>query len=310
MSKKKISVIVPCFNEGETVSLFYDEISKIIKKMDYVDFELLFVNDGSKDETLNILKNLSKKDKIVKYISFSRNFGKEAAMYAGLENSTGDYISFMDADLQDPPSLLIKMYDMIINKDYDIIIARRVNRKGESKLISFCSELFYKMLNKISDTDVASGERDFRLFSKEIKDSILKFPEYNRYLKGLFCIVGYNKCYIEYDNINRVAGKTKFGFIKLCKYAIEGIVAQSTLPLSIASVLGVFVCLISFISILVIVIKTLLFGDPVGGWPSMVCILLFVSGIQLLCMGIIGKYLSKTYLETKKRPIYIIKEKN
>lgn len=310
MSKKKISVIVPCFNEGETVSLFYDEISKIIKKMDYVDFELLFVNDGSKDETLNILKNLSKKDKIVKYISFSRNFGKEAAMYAGLEHSTGDYISFMDADLQDPPSLLIKMYDMLNNQDYDIVVARRVNRKGESRIISFCSELFYKMLNKISGTDVASGERDFRLFSKEIKDSILKFSEYNRYLKGLFCIVGYNKCYIEYDNINRVAGKTKFGFIKLCKYAIEGIVAQSTLPLSIASVLGVFVCLISFISILVIIIKTLLFGDPVGGWPSMVCILLFVSGIQLLCMGIIGKYLSKTYLETKKRPIYIIKEKN
>ena len=307
MKKKKISVIVSCYNEQESIPYFYEEITKVADQMKSFHFEFLFVDDGSIDHTLSILKTLSKEDQRVRYLSFSRNFGKEAAMYAGLENSTGDYVTLMDADLQDPPSLLPQMCDLI-EQGYDVVGTRRVNRKGEPPIRSFFARCFYKIINKMSKIEMVDGARDYRLMTRQVVNSILTLQEYNRYSKGLFSFVGYKTKWLEYENIERVAGETKWSFWKLFKYAIEGIVAFTTAPLSLASVLGVIICFVSFIAILVIVVKTLLFGDPVGGWPSMVCILLFVSGIQLLCMGIIGQYLAKTYLETKKRPIYIVRE--
>lgn len=307
MKKKKISVIVSCYNEQESIPYFYEEITKVADQMKSFHFEFLFVDDGSIDHTLSILKTLSKEDQRVRYLSFSRNFGKEAAMYAGLENSTGDYVTLMDADLQDPPSLLPQMCDLI-EQGYDVVGTRRVTRKGEPPIRSFFARCFYKIINKMSKIEMVDGARDYRLMTRQVVNSILTLQEYNRYSKGLFSFVGYKTKWLEYENIERVAGETKWSFWKLFKYAIEGIVAFTTVPLSLASVLGVIICFVSFIAILVIVIKTLLFGDPVGGWPSMVCILLFVSGIQLLCMGIIGQYLAKTYLETKKRPIYIVRE--
>ncbi len=307
MKKKKISVIVSCYNEQESIPYFYEEITKVADQMKSFHFEFLFVDDGSIDHTLSILKTLSKEDQRVRYLSFSRNFGKEAAMYAGLENSTGDYVTLMDADLQDPPSLLPQMCDLI-EQGYDVVGTRRVTRKGEPPIRSFFARCFYKIINKMSKIEMVDGARDYRLMTRQVVNSILTLQEYNRYSKGLFSFVGYKTKWLEYENIERVAGETKWSFWKLFKYAIEGIVAFTTAPLSLASVLGVIICFVSFIAILVIVVKTLLFGDPVGGWPSMVCILLFVSGIQLLCMGIIGQYLAKTYLETKKRPIYIVRE--
>jgi glucosyltransferase len=307
MKKKKISVIVSCYNEQESIPYFYEEITKVADQMKSFHFEFLFVDDGSIDHTLSILKTLSKEDQRVRYLSFSRNFGKEAAMYAGLENSTGDYVTLMDADLQDPPSLLPQMCDLI-EQGYDVVGTRRVTRKGEPPIRSFFARRFYKIINKMSKIEMVDGARDYRLMTRQVVNSILTLQEYNRYSKGLFSFVGYKTKWLEYENIERVAGETKWSFWKLFKYAIEGIVAFTTAPLSLASVLGVIICFVSFIAILVIVVKTLLFGDPVGGWPSMVCILLFVSGIQLLCMGIIGQYLAKTYLETKKRPIYIVRE--
>lgn len=307
MKKKKISVIVSCYNEQESIPYFYEEITKVADQMKSFHFEFLFVDDGSIDHTLSILKTLSKEDQRVRYLSFSRNFGKEAAMYAGLENSTGDYVTLMDADLQDPPSLLPQMCDLI-EQGYDVVGTRRVTRKGEPPIRSFFARRFYKIINKMSKIEMVDGARDYRLMTRQVVNSILTLQEYNRYSKGLFSFVGYKTKWLEYENIERVAGETKWSFWKLFKYAIEGIVAFTTAPLSLASVLGFVICFVSFIAILVIVVKTLLFGDPVGGWPSMVCILLFVSGIQLLCMGIIGQYLAKTYLETKKRPIYIVRE--
>ena len=307
MKKKKISVIVSCYNEQESIPYFYEEITKVADQMKSFHFEFLFVDDGSIDHTLSILKTLSKEDQRVRYLSFSRNFGKEAAMYAGLENSTGDFVTLMDADLQDPPSLLPQMCDLI-EQGYDVVGTRRVTRKGEPPIRSFFARRFYKIINKMSKIEMVDGARDYRLMTRQVVNSILTLQEYNRYSKGLFSFVGYKTKWLEYENIERVAGETKWSFWKLFKYAIEGIVAFTTAPLSLASVLGVIICFVSFIAILVIVVKTLLFGDPVGGWPSMVCILLFVSGIQLLCMGIIGQYLAKTYLETKKRPIYIVRE--
>lgn len=307
MKKKKISVIVSCYNEQESIPYFYEEITKVADQMKSFHFEFLFVDDGSIDHTLSILKTLSKEDQRVRYLSFSRNFGKEAAMYAGLENSTGDYVTLMDADLQDPLSLLPQMCDLI-EQGYDVVGTRRVTRKGEPPIRSFFARRFYKIINKMSKIEMVDGARDYRLMTRQVVNSILTLQEYNRYSKGLFSFVGYKTKWLEYENIERVAGETKWSFWKLFKYAIEGIVAFTTAPLSLASVLGFIICFVSFIAILVIVVKTLLFGDPVGGWPSMVCILLFVSGIQLLCMGIIGQYLAKTYLETKKRPIYIVRE--
>lgn len=307
---EKISVIVPCYNEEETINYFYKEITKIAEKLKKYEFEFLFIDDGSRDNTLEIIKKLSSTDKRVRYISFSRNFGKEAAMYAGLEHVDGDYITIMDADLQDPPAMLIDMLDIIKKDGYDVVGTRRVTRKGEPPIRSFFARCFYKIINKMSKIEMVDGARDYRLMKRQVVDSILLLQEYNRYSKGLFSFVGYNTKWLEYENVKRIAGETKWSFWRLFKYALEGIVAFSTTPLSLAAILGIIMCFVSFITILVIIIKTLIFGDPVGGWPSMVCIILFVSGIQLLCMGIIGQYLAKTYLETKKRPIYIIKETN
>ncbi len=308
MKKKLLSVIVSCYNEEETVPLFYEEINKISEKMDYLDFEFIFVNDGSKDKTLDILKKLHKKDKRVKYYSFSRNFGKEAAMYAGLCSSNGDYVTLMDADLQDPPSMLEEMYNYIVKDGYDCVGTRRVTRKGEPLIRSFFARIFYKLINKMSKVEMVDGARDYRLMTRQMVNSIIDMKEYNRYSKGLFSFVGYNTKWLEYENVERVAGETKWSFWKLFIYAIDGICAFSTVPLVASAVIGVVFCIISFIMILVIIIKTLAFGDPVSGWPSMVCIMFMISGIQLLVMGIMGEYLAKTYLETKGRPIYIIKE--
>ncbi len=310
MRKEKISVIVSCYNEEKAVPYFYDEIVKVSEKMSQVDFEFLFVNDGSYDGTLDMLKDLSQKDDRVKYISFSRNFGKESAMYAGLKNAEGDYVTLMDADLQDPPELLIEMYDLIKNQGYDMVGTRRVNRKGEPAIRSFFARCFYKLINKMSKVEMVDGARDYRLMKRKVVDSILSLEEYNRYSKGLFSFVGYKTKWLEYENVKRVAGETKWSFWKLFKYAIEGIVAFTTLPLSLAAILGVVFCLVSFIAIIVIMVKTLVIGDPAQGWPSLACIILFTSGVQLLSLGIIGQYLAKTYLETKKRPIYIISEAN
>lgn len=308
---KKISIIVPCYNEEQAIPYFYEEISKVAKKMKN-DFEFIFVNDGSKDKTIEIVKDYAKIDERVKFINFSRNFGKEAAMYAGLELSSGDYVAIMDADLQDPPSLLPEMVNILEdeNSDYDSVGTRRVTRKGEPPIRSFFARQFYKIINKMSKIEMVDGARDYRLMKRQVVDSILELKEYNRYSKGLFEFVGYNTKWLEFENVERVAGETKWSFWKLFLYAIEGIVAFSTVPLAIASVAGFLFCLISFIMILVIIIKTVAFGDPTSGWPSLVCIIFFVSGVQLFCLGIMGEYLSKTYLETKKRPIYIVKETN
>lgn len=311
VNMKKISIIIPCYNEAETIPFFYKEIDKVSQKLK-AHFEFIFVNDGSKDNTISIIKNYSKKDKRVKYIHFSRNFGKEAAMYAGLEYSKGDYVAIMDADLQDPPSLLPEMLNVLESKDneYDCVGTRRVTRIGEPPIRSFFARIFYKLINKISKVEMVDGARDYRLMTRQMVNSILELKEYNRYSKGLFQFVGYNTKWLEYENIERVAGVTKWSFWKLFIYAIEGIIAFSTAPLAISSIAGIIFCIISFIIILVIIIKTLIFGDPTSGWPSLVCIIFFVSGIQLFCLGIIGQYLSKTYLETKKRPIYFIKDTN
>ena len=307
---KKISVVVPCYNEEKTVSLFYREINKISKKMDFVSFEFIFIDDGSTDKTLIECRNLAKKDKRVRYLSFSRNFGKEAGIYAGLEASTGDFVTLMDVDLQDPPELLPKMYNCIVNDGYDSVGTRRVSRKGEPPIRSFFARCFYRLINKMSKVEMVDGARDYHLMTRQMVDSILSMKEYNRYSKGLFSFVGYNTKWLEYENRERVAGETKWSFWELMIYALDGIIAFSTTPLWIAVFIGVLFCIISFIAILVIIFKTIYFGDPVGGWPSMVCIIFMVSGIQLFCIGIIGAYLSKTYLETKNRPIYIVKEKN
>lgn len=306
---KLLSVIVSCYNEEEAIPYFYKEITKVASKMP-VDFEYIFVDDGSKDNTLKVIKDLAKKDSKVKYISFSRNFGKEAAMYAGLVKSKGDFVTLMDADLQDPPAMLPVMYEAIINEGYDQVGTRRVTRAGEPPIRSFFARRFYKIINKMSKVEMVDGARDYRLMKRKVVDSIISLKEYNRYSKGLFSFVGFKTKWLEYENVKRVAGETKWSFFKLFKYAIEGIVAFTTAPLSIAIFIGLLMCFISFLAIIFIVIRTLAFGDPVSGWPSMVCIILLLSGIQLFSMGIIGIYLSKTYLEVKKRPIYIISEEN
>lgn len=310
MKKEKISVIVSCYNEQESIPYFYEEITKISKKMKDLDFEYLFVNDGSKDNTLKIVKELAEKDDRVKYVSFSRNFGKEAAMYAGLKYADGDYITLMDADLQDPPALLPEMYRLIKEEGYDSVGTRRVTRKGEPPIRSFFARCFYKLINKMSKVEMVDGARDYRLMTRQVVDSITSLEEYNRYSKGLFSFVGYNTKWLEYENIERVAGETKWSFWKLFKYAIEGIVAFTTVPLSMASIFGILFCFLALVAIILIIIRTCCFGDPVAGWPSLVCIILMVSGVQLLCLGIMGQYLAKTYLETKKRPVYIVKETN
>ena len=308
MKKKMLSIIVSCYNEEESIPLFYKEITQVSKKMNYLDFEFIFVNDGSIDKTLEVIKKINNKDKRVRYISFSRNFGKEAAMYAGLEYSKGDYITLMDADLQDPPTMLEKMYKLITEEGYDCVGTRRVTRKGEPPIRSFFARMFYKIINKMSKVEMVDGARDYRLMTRQMTNAIISMKEYNRYSKGLFSFVGFRTKWLEYENVERVAGETKWSFWKLFIYAIDGICAFSTVPLIISAVIGFLFFAISFIMIIIIIAKTLILGDPVSGWPSTVCIIFMVSGIQLLSLGIIGEYLSKTYLETKNRPIYIIKE--
>lgn len=305
----KISVIVPCFNEEESIPLFYEAITKEFGII-ATEYEVIFVDDGSNDDSYRIMKSLSEEDKHVKYISFSRNFGKEAAMYAGLKECTGDYVAIMDVDLQDPPELLNKMYALVKSKEYDSVATRRVTRKGEPPLRSFFAKCYYKLINKISKTEIVDGARDFRLMSRQMVNSILEMGEYNRFTKGIFSWVGYRTKWLEYENVERAAGTTKWSFWKLFVYSLESIVAFSTTPLAIASCFGILLCGLAFIMIFVIVIRTICFGDPTSGWPSLICVIMFVSGIQLLCMGIIGQYLAKTYLETKKRPIYVAKDKN
>jgi len=306
----KISIIVPCYNEEKSLPLFYEELNKNIINFKNVEFELIFVNDGSSDNTLQIIKELNKNDSRIKYISFSRNFGKESAIYAGLEKSTGNFVTLMDADLQDPPSLLMEMYKSVTEEDYDAVGTRRTTRKGEPIIRSFFARMFYKIINKMSKLEMVDGARDYIFMKRIVVDSILSLKEYNRYSKGLFTFVGFKVKWISYENIKRVAGETKWSFWKLMSYAVEGITAFSTTPLIFSSLLGLLFCLVSFILIVIIIIKTLLLGDPTNGWPSLVCIIFMVSGIQLFSLGIIGQYLSKTYLEVKKRPIYIIKETN
>ncbi len=307
---KMMSVIVPCYNEEESLPFFYEEINRVSKEMHDVCLELLFVDDGSKDQTLSILREYAKKDERVKYLSFSRNFGKEAAIYAGLKNSHGDYVAIMDADLQDPPSLLPEMLKAIQEEGYDSAATRRVTRKGEPPVRSFFARLFYKIMNRISDADIMDGARDYRLMNRQMVDAIVSMCEYNRFSKGIFGWIGFDTKWIEYENVERVAGETKWSFWKLFKYSIEGITAFSVEPLQIASVFGVLFSMIALIMIIVIIVRTLIFGDPTSGWPSLVCIIMLIGGIQLLCIGILGQYLSKTYLETKHRPIYISKESN
>ena len=308
---EKISIIVPCYNEEKAIPLFYKELQKNLKDFPKtVSFEILFVNDGSKDNTLKTIKDLAKKDDQVKYISFSRNFGKEAAIYAGLENATGDYVTLMDADLQDPPSLLKEMYTWVTKEGYDAVGTRRSTRKGEPFIRSIFAKLFYKLINKMTSIEMVDGARDYVFMTRPVVDAIISLKEYNRYTKGLFSFVGFNVKWLEYKNIERVAGETKWSFWKLTKYALEAITAFSTTPLVIASVIGLLFCFISFLLILVIIGKTIIFGDPTSGWPSLVCIIFMLSGIQLFFLGIIGQYLAKTYLEVKQRPIYIIKDTN
>lgn len=309
-NRKRISIVVPCYNEQEVLPMFYEELNKVMKKLENVELELILVNDGSKDNTLKEFKELSNKDKRVKYISFSRNFGKEAAMYAGLEATTGDYVAIMDADLQDPPKLLLEMYSILENSDYDCVGTRRVTRKGEPKIRSFFAKIFYKVMKKISKMDIVDGARDFRLMTRQMTDSIISMQEYNRFSKGIFTWVGFKTKWLEYENIERAAGKTKWSFWKLFIYSLDGITAFSTFPLVISTILGMLFCLLAFIMILVIIFKTIAFGEPVSGWPSTVCAILFVGGVQLFCTGIIGQYMAKTYLEVKKRPIFIVKETN
>ena len=304
-----ISIVVPCFNEQESMPIFYDEINKIEEKMnDNAVFEIIFIDDGSTDNTLQVAKNLNKEDKKVKYISFSRNFGKEAAMLAGLEKSKGDYVAIVDVDLQDPPSLLVDMYKGIVNDGYDCVATRRSTRKGESKIRSFFAKKFYSIINKLSKTEIVDGARDYRLMTRQMVNSILSLKEYNRFSKGIFSWVGFRTKWIEYENVERVAGNTSWSFWSLFLYALEGIIAFSTAPLAIASILGFVLFILSLIWVGVIIIKTLVWGDPVGGYPSMACLITFVGGVQLFCTGILGQYLSKVYLETKKRPIYLVKE--
>lgn len=306
---KLCSCIVPCFNEEEVIPLYYEEMQKVRKQEEgKIDFEIIFIDDGSKDKTLEVIKKLSEQDECIHYVSFSRNFGKEAAMYAGFEHANGEYVVTMDVDLQDPPHLIPEMIRCIEEEGYDSVATRRVTRKGEPSIRSFFARRFYGLINKISDADIVDGARDFRMMKRDMVNAILSMPEYNRFTKGIFGWVGFKTKWIEFENVERAAGETKWSFWKLFRYALEGIIAFSTVPLTIVSLIGVVVCIIAFLFLLFVVIRAVIFGDPVAGWPSLICVISFLSGIQLLGIGVVGMYLSKTYLETKKRPIYIKKE--
>lgn len=309
---KLVSVVVPCYNEQEVLPMFYDEITRVTAQMsnDFPEltFEYLFINDGSKDNTLPILRSLADRDKRVRYISFSRNFGKESGMYAGLKNARGDYVVVMDADLQHPPAFLPQMYSYVRTGEYDCATTRRVSRQGESKVRSWFARLFYKIMNKISQTEIVDGAQDFRFMTRQMVDAILDMSEYNRFSKGIFSWVGFTTRYIEYENVERPAGTSSWSFWGLFKYSLEGIMAFSTAPLAISSLLGVVSCIIAFILMIITIIKTIAFGEDVAGYPTIVCVIFLLSGLQLFCTGILGNYLAKTYLETKRRPIYIAKE--
>ena len=304
-----LTVIVPCYNEEENVKFFYEELMKnqSFFTSKGLEVEVLYIDDGSKDKTVEEVKKLRKKAENVHLVSFSRNFGKEAAIYAGFQKAKGDYVVMMDADLQDPPSLLPEMFSYL-EQGYDSVATRRVDRKGEPPIRSFFARLFYRLMNRISKTDMVDGERDYRLMTRQVVDSILSMSEYNRFTKGIFGWVGFETKWVEYENVERAHGETKWNFWKLFLYSIEGITAFSTAPLAFASIMGVLMCLCAFGAIIFIIIKTLIWGDPVGGWPSMVCIIFLVSGVQLFCLGIVGQYLSRTYMEVKRRPIYLVKE--
>lgn len=304
-----LSVIVPCYNEEESVELFYTELMKnesFFKEKD-VEIELLYIDDGSKDCTKEEVKKLHEKDERVHLVSFSRNFGKEAAMFAGLEHAKGDYVVMMDVDLQDPPSLLPEMFSYI-EQGYDSVATRRVNRKGEPPIRSFFARLFYRLMKKISKTEMMDGARDYRLMTRQMVDAILSMQEYNRFTKGIFGWVGFDTKWLEYENVERAKGETKWNFWKLLMYSFEGIVAFSTAPLMIASIAGVLFCVVAFAMIIFIIVRKMIFGDPVAGWPSLVCIILMTSGVQFFCTGILGQYLARTYMEVKRRPIYLVKE--
>lgn len=306
----RISIIVPCYREEKALPHFWSVLKKTTESFNDVEFEFLFVDDGSSDNTLKVIKEIYKEDHRVRYVSFSRNFGKEAAMYAGLEKATGDYIAIMDADMQDPPDLLPEMYRIVKETEYDCAAARRVNRKGEPHIRSFCARMFYKVMRKLTNIEIVDGARDFRLMSRQMTDAIISVSEYNRFSKGIFSWVGFNTKWLEYENIERVDGETKWSMWKLMLYSLEGIIAFSTMPLAISSVLGIILCFASFISIIFIIIRELIWQGSAYGWPSAICIILLLFGIQLFSIGVLGQYLAKTYLEVKKRPIYIIKESN
>lgn len=312
METKKISIVVPCYNEEEVLPLFYAEITKVMQEIETehpdTTFELLFINDGSRDRTLLCLRELAQKDMRVRYVSFSRNFGKEAGMFAGMENATGDYVVIMDADLQHPPAFLPKMYNYVLSGEYDCATTRRISRKGEPKLLSWFSRKFYKIMNKISQTEIVDGAQDFRFMTRKMVDAILSMKEYNRFSKGIFSWVGFRAKYIEYENVERAAGTSTWSFWKLFRYALDGFFAFSTAPLTVSSILGFVSCLVAFIMIVVIVIKKLVFGDPVQGFATLICAIFLMGGLQLFCTGISAQYLARTYLETKKRPIYLVLE--
>lgn len=307
---KKCSVVVPCYNEEETIPIFYDEMQKYIPKMPDLEFEFIFVDDGSTDQTLQKMKELAGKDKGVKYISFSRNFGKEAGLFAGLEAATGDYIVTMDVDLQDPPFLLEKMYKAVSEEGYDCAATMRTDRRGEAPIRSWFARKFYRLINKISNADIVDGARDYRFMTRQMVDAVLSMREYNRFTKGIFGWIGFKTKWIPFENVERSAGTTKWSFWKLFLYALEGIIAFSTTPLWISSLLGLFCCFIAVIALILVVVRACIYGDPVAGWPSMISVIIFIGGLQMFCMGILGMYVSKLYLEAKQRPIYITRETN
>lgn len=304
-----LAIIIPCYNEQEALPLFYKEASKVLEKLNY-DYKLLLINDGSKDNTLSIMKSIAEKDEHVKYLSFSRNFGKEAAMYAGFCNTKEDYVCVMDADMQDPPSLLPKMMEIIHKEGYDSVATRRENREGEPPVRSWFARKFYRIINKISDADIVDGARDFRLMKREMVEAIVSMTEYNRFSKGIFGWIGFKTYWLSYENVERVAGETKWDFWKLTKYAIDGIINFSQTPLSVVSYFGVLMTMISFVMLLVVVGRRMIYGDPVAGWASTICVIIFIGGLQLFCLGVIGQYISKMYLETKQRPHFIVSETN
>lgn len=307
---KNITLIVPCYDEEEVLPIFYKETTAVCSGLTDYDYTLLFVNDGSSDKTLELMKNFASDDSHVKYLSLSRNFGKEAAMYAGFCNADGDYVAVMDADMQDPPSLLPKMLEIIEKEGYDSVATRRVTRKGEPPIRSWFARRFYHIINKISDADVVDGARDFRLMKRSMVDAIVSMSEYNRFSKGIFGWIGFNTYWLPYENVERAAGTTKWSFWKLFKYALDGIINFSQAPLYIASWFGIFMTFLSFVALIFVIVRRLVFGDPVAGWASTVCIIVFIGGIQLFCMGIIGQYMAKTYMETKRRPHFIISDTN